>query len=86
MGLFGQPGDQDFLCHLILVQFSFGIYESSCQSTQEGHKFNAALTVYHSRDAAQIIINVIRLLFYFIWSVNGPIRVPHGKYLLGATK
>ena len=48
MGLPGQPDDQDLVCHLILVQFSFGIYESSCQNAQEGHKFNAALPVYRS--------------------------------------
>ena len=48
MGLLGQPGDQDLVCHLILVQSSFGIYESSSQNAQEGHKFRAAFAVHHS--------------------------------------
>ena len=37
MGLLGQPGDQDLVCHLILAQFPFGIYESSRQNAQEAH-------------------------------------------------
>ena len=48
MGLLGQPGDQDLVCHLILVQSSFGIYESSSQNAQEGHKLRAAFAVHHS--------------------------------------
>ena len=49
VGLLGQPGDQDLVCHLILVQSSFGIYESSSQNAQEGHKFRAAFAVHHSK-------------------------------------
>ena len=49
MGLLGQPGDQDLVCHLIFVQSSFGIYKSSSQNAQEGHKFRAAFAVHHSR-------------------------------------
>ena len=47
MGLLGQPGDQDLVCHLILVQSSFGIYESSCQNAQEAHNLGAINAFWH---------------------------------------
>ena len=47
VGLLGQPGDQDLVCHLILVQSSFGIYESSCQNAQEAHNLGAINAFLH---------------------------------------
>jgi len=47
VGLLGQPGDQDLVCHLILVQSSFGIYESSCQNAQEAHNLGAINAFRH---------------------------------------
>ena len=47
MGLLGQPGDQDLVCHLIFVQSSFGIYESSCQNAQEAHNLGAINAFWH---------------------------------------
>ena len=49
MGLLGQPGDQDLVCHLILVQSSFGIYESSCQNAQEAHNLGAINAFWHCK-------------------------------------
>ena len=47
MGLLGQPGDQDLVCHLIFAQSSFGIYESSCQNAQEAHNLGAINAFLH---------------------------------------
>ena len=66
MGLLGQPGDQDLVCHLILVQSSFGIYESSSQNAQEGHKFRAAFAVHHSIECGAKSGHSIRFN-YQIW-------------------
>ena len=52
MGLLGQPGDQDLVCHLIFVQSSFGIYESSCQNAQEAHNLGAINAFLHCTEQA----------------------------------
>ena len=56
MGLLGQPGDQDLVCHLIFAQSSFGIYESSCQNAQEAHNLGAINAFLHCKGVVHIDI------------------------------